>query len=227
MASAAVGSVMGNSETALPSARKKRRSSTLALLTPRCHLIGGALPGSLEGVARLGVAALEPAAEPGEPWIIWVDTDYDEEAVKDAIPGAVAINGKMSPDVKEDLLMGVTEGRIRVLITKPSIAGFGLNWQHCARVAFCGISFSYEKFYQAVRRCYRFRQTRQVDVHIVGADTEAAIESIVARKAGDHEAMKLEMVDAMRRASISAEQLRTYAPTKEARLPAWLINASA
>lgn len=161
-------------------------------------------------------------ADPDEPWIIWVDTDYDAEAVNAALPGICEVSGKMKIDQKEERLAAFSRGEVKRLLTKSSIAGYGLNWQHCARMAFCGINFSYESFYQAVRRCWRFRQERPVHVHIVCADTEAAIWDVVSRKAGDHEQMKAEMVAAMRRASMKAVALSTYHPNQEARLPAWL-----
>lgn len=165
------------------------------------------------------------AAEPNEPWIVWVDTDYDADAVKAAMPGIVEVSGKMKIDQKEERLAAFSRGEIKHLLTKSSIAGYGLNWQHCARMAFCGISFSYESYYQAVRRCWRFRQTRPVHAHIVCADTEAAIWDVVSRKAGDHDKMKSEMIAAMKRPAMKADALATYSPNQEARLPAWLINA--
>jgi superfamily II DNA or RNA helicase len=164
-------------------------------------------------------------AEPNEPWIIWVDTDYDADAVKALLPGICEVSGKMKIDQKEERLAAFSRGDVKRLLTKSSIAGYGLNWQHCARMAFCGLSFSYESFYQAVRRCWRFRQSRPVHVHIVCADTESAILDVVSRKAGDHEHMKSEMAAAMRRAAMKATALSTYHPNQEARLPAWMFNA--
>jgi hypothetical protein len=161
-------------------------------------------------------------AEPNEFWIVWCDTDYDAGALRAVIPGAVEVSGSMLIDVKEDRLAAFARGEIRILITKPSIAGFGLNFQHCARMAFMGLSFSYESFYQSVRRCWRFRQTRDVDAHVVCADTESAIWDIVSRKAGDHSAMKSEMAASMARASKLEKAIRTYEPTQEAMLPAWM-----
>lgn len=176
----------------------------------------------LTSQARAARLAELVASEPSEPWIIWVETDYDADAVREAIPEAVEVRGSMAIERKEERLAGFASGEIRILLSKPSICGFGLNWQHCARMAFMGLSFSYESFYQAVRRCWRFRQQRAVDVHVVCADTEDAIWKIVSRKAGDHDAMKREMTAAMARAARSSEVLRTYQPEQEARLPAWL-----
>jgi len=172
--------------------------------------------------ARAEMVASIVAAEPNEPWTVWVETDYDADAIMAAIPEAVEVRGSMTPEQKEDRLSAFTNGDVRVLVTKASIAGFGLNWQHCARTVFAGMSFSYEAFYQAVRRHWRFRQTRPVDCHVVFADTEAAIWDVVSRKAGDHEAMKAEMMRSMSRAHQSAERLRHYQPQARASLPAWV-----
>ncbi len=87
---------------------------------------------------------------------------------------------------------------------------------------FAGLSFSYEAYYQAIRRCWRFRQAREVHVHVVCADTEAAIWDVVSRKAGDHDMMKAEMALAMRRAAKVHRVLSPYEPAEEVRLPAWL-----
>lgn len=167
------------------------------------------------------VAAIA-AAEPGEPRVVWVDTDYDADAIMAAIPGAVEVRGSMRVEVKEERLEAFTKGEIATLVTKPSIAGFGLNWQHCARHTFSGLSFSYEAFYQALRRSWRFRQTRPVVADVVMSDAEDAIWRVINRKASDHDAMKTEMAAAMRRAARSSAVLQTYQPQQEARLPAWL-----
>lgn len=174
--------------------------------------------------ARARMVADIVAAEPDEPWTVWVETDYDADAIMAAIPGAVEVRGSMSAEQKEERLTAFTTGEIRVLVTKASIAGFGLNWQHCARTVFAGMSFSYEAFYQAVRRHWRFRQSRHVDCHVVFADTEAAIWDVVSRKAGDHDAMKREMTQAMARAHRAETRLHSYQPQKPATLPAWMVS---
>jgi len=172
--------------------------------------------------ARADVIAALVAAEPDEAWVVWCDTDYEADALASRIPGAVEVRGSMSPDMKEANLTAFSTGKARVIITKPSIAGFGLNWQHAARVAFVGLSFSYESFYQAVRRCWRFGQARPVAVHVACADTEESIWQIVSRKAGDHDAMKAEMTAAMARASRSVPEQSPYQPAKPLALPTWL-----
>ena len=176
----------------------------------------------LTSLARAERVAQTVTAEPNEPWVIWVETDYDADAVMDCLPDAIEVRGSMKVDRKEELLQAFADGEARELVTKPSIAGYGLNWQHCARMAFMGLSFSYESFYQAVRRCWRFGQARQVDAHVVCADTEEAIWQVINRKSGDHEAMKEQMAEAMARAAQSSDVLKTYHPNKKARLPAWM-----
>lgn len=167
------------------------------------------------------VAALL-AKEPNEAWIVWVDTDYEADAVMARLPQAIEVRGSMKVEEKERRLVAFSEGRERVIVTKASIAGFGLNWQHCARQCFAGISFSYENFYQAIRRSWRFGQKRPVNIHVVCADTERAIWAVVERKAGDHEAMKREMVMAMKRSVANERSNKIYQPTREASLPSWL-----
>lgn len=161
-----------------------------------------------------------------EAWVVWCDTDYEADALTSRIPDAIEVRGSDSVESKERGLIDFSEGRARVIVTKPSIAGFGLNWQHCHNVAFVGVSYSYESFYQAVRRCWRFGQQHPVNVHVVMAQTEAAIWATVTRKAGDHDGMKTQMRGAMARASgRTATVRRLYSPTIQARLPQWLKQA--
>jgi hypothetical protein len=185
---------------------------------------------SIHGEKRLtkDARAVEVArivmAEPDEAWTVWVETDYDADAIMAALPDAIEVRGSMSADEKEQRLSAFSSGQVKRLVTKASIAGFGLNWQHCARTVFAGMSFSYEAFYQAVRRHWRFRQARPVECHVVLADTEAAIWDVISRKAGDHDAMKREMTAAMARAHRHEVRLHTYNPSQKATLPAWMTR---
>jgi hypothetical protein len=170
---------------------------------------------------RADAIASVVSAETGEPWIIWVHTDAEADAMRARLRDAIEVRGSMKADVKEDRLVAFSEGRERILITKPSIAGFGLNWQHCARMAFVGMSFSYESYYQAVRRCWRFGQSRPVHVHVAMADTEKAIFDTVARKSKDHSTMKTAMTAAMRRA-MRSDSRKPYDASAGMTLPEWL-----
>lgn len=159
--------------------------------------------------------------------VIWCDTDYEADAIRAAIPGAVEVRGSHDADRKEATLAGFADGTHRVLITKPSVAGFGMNWQHCATMIFAGRSFSYEAWYQAVRRCWRFGQMRPVDCHLIVAEGEDQIGRVIDRKSADHTTMKRAMAAAMKRANGTASATRvTYNPTHETELPAWLRSAA-
>ncbi|MFG1238025.1 helicase-related protein [Xanthobacter autotrophicus DSM 597] len=176
----------------------------------------------LTSAKRADLVGALAAEHPGDPIVIWVDTDYDADAVRAAVPEAQEVRGSMPIERKEEVLDAFSRGELRVLLTKPSIAGFGLNWQHCNTTIFAGVSFSYEAFYQAVRRFWRFGQRRPVTAHVVCADTEAEIAAVVSRKSGDHDRMKREMSAAMLRAAQVHEILDPYQPHMEARLPAWM-----
>lgn len=142
-------------------------------------------------------------------WIVWCNLNSESEALAKAIPGAVEVKGSMSNEEKERALerfTSIEKDHVRVLISKPSICGFGMNWQHCHQVAFVGLSDSYEQFYQAVRRCWRFGQTKPVDVHLISADVEGAVLENIKRKEADAARMAEEMVKHM--SDINREALR-------------------
>lgn len=157
----------------------------------------------------------------GDQWLVWCDTDYEAESLMAKIPDAVEVRGSHSPEKKESTLLGFSDGLVRVLVTKPRIAGFGMNWQQCHKMAFAGLSFSYEAFYQAVRRCWRFGQKSPVDVHVVQSETEEAIWRTIKRKMGDHDAMKNEMRIAIRDAQMQKKR-EPYNPQNKMRIPSWL-----
>lgn len=159
--------------------------------------------------------------ERDEQWIVWVGTDYEADAVCAAIPEAVEVRGSMDVDTKTGRLLAFADGNIRVLVTKPRIAGYGLNYQNCRRQVFAGLSYSWEEMYQPIRRSYRFGQTHQVDIHVVMGSTETHLWDAISRKQDGHDGMKQEMVAASRRAAMRMESMRTYNPTHTAPIPAW------
>ncbi len=162
-------------------------------------------------------------SEPAEQWIIWTETNYEAEAVVAALPECVEIRGNDKAEKKEQAALAFADGKIRRLVSKPEIFGWGINWQQCARAAFVGPGFSYEGYYQTVRRNWRFGQRRAVDVHVFMAPTEVDVWNVVRRKAADHDRMKVEMFAAMRRAQAKADtSAHAYCPTHRAALPAWL-----
>jgi len=131
------------------------------------------------------------------PWIVWCGLNAESAACAAAIDGAIEVTGSQSPEEKERRILAFIDGSARVLVTKPEIAGFGMNFQHCADMAFVGLSDSYETYFQAIRRCWRFGQTRPVRAVVVVADVEAEIPANVRRKEREHEKLSAAMVGAM------------------------------
>lgn len=170
----------------------------------------GADLGGVGGRAKVRKATLRPrcehaaalvAAEPDEPWLLWCGTNDEASLLAKMIPGAVNIHGSLSPEEKADALLGFADGAVRHLITKPRIASFGMNWQRCARMAFVGLSDSFEQYYQGIRRCWRYGQTRSVQAHIVLTEIEAPIASNIARKEAEAAAIHEALVAEMRRST--------------------------
>lgn len=164
------------------------------------------------------------------PWVVWCDLNAEGDALRAAIPGAVEIRGSDDIEVKEQRLADFASGKIRVLITKPSIAGFGLNWQHCAHMAFVGVTDSFEAYYQAVRRCWRFGQTKEVHVHIFASETEGAVVANLRRKERDAlamaESLSAETKDAVIAEVIGAtRKTNAYGAATRVQAPSWLIAA--
>lgn len=128
-----------------------------------------------------------------ETWVVWCNTNYEADELVKLIPDAVEVRGSESVEAKERKLTAFTRGEYRVIITKPGIAGYGLNWQHCHHTVFVGLSYSFEDFYQAVRRLYRFGQRHAVEVVIVAADTETPLVASLESKIHAH----MQMSEAM------------------------------
>lgn len=137
-------------------------------------------------------------ADQSEPWLIWCHLNDEAEMLQQLIPGSVNVQGSDKPEDKAARMMDFSHGNLRVLISKPKICGFGMNWQHCARMAFVGLDDSFEKFYQAVRRCYRFGQKRNVLVHLFTAENEGQILQNLKRKELQHHEMSEKMIAHMK-----------------------------
>jgi superfamily II DNA or RNA helicase len=148
--------------------------------------------------ARCDRAAKLVANEPG-PWLLWCALNAEADALADAIPGAVNVHGSLDPDEKARLLLAFADGEYDVMISKPSIASQGLNYQHCSRMAFVGLSDSYEQYYQAIRRCYRYGQKSIVRAHVIVSDLESQIAVNVARKERQASQITSALVAEMRR----------------------------
>lgn len=128
-----------------------------------------------------------------ECWIVWCNTNDESGQLAKALPDAVEVRGSDNPQKKIDAVDGFLDGSIRVLISKAGIFGYGMNFQHCHNVAFVGLSYSFENFYQSLRRTYRFGQDKEVNAYIVQASTEGAITKTINRKIEQHKQMQEQM----------------------------------
>lgn len=138
--------------------------------------------------------AAEIANATGEQVLVWCDLNSESKALTEAINGAVEVEGSMSLEEKEKGITGFLKGENRVLVSKPSIAGFGINAQNAHIEIFVGLSDSFEAYYQAVRRCWRFGQNKPVDVYIIISDAEGAVKENIQRKQRDAERMTDELI---------------------------------
>lgn len=193
-----------------------------AVAAQSLHERRAARKGSLEQRANATSDLVEKG--PYESWILWCDLNDEADALTDRIPDAVEVRGSESAEAKEEKLEAFSAGKIRVLVTKPTIAGFGLNWQHCHHMAFCGLSDSYEQQYQAIRRCWRFGQTKPVEVYFVSSESEGAVVDNVRRKERQAAEMFDQIVAHMSRFSIGRQHRdhADYTPSIPMILPAWL-----
>jgi len=143
-------------------------------------------------------AAVNLIHERGVSWIAWCGLNTESDALASRLPNAVNVQGSDDYDDKVTAIQDFVAGRTRVLVTKAKIAGFGLNLQHCSQMAFVGLSDSYETYYQCIRRCYRFGQTKPVHVHIIVSDAERGIVENVRRKEQAASEMSLGLIEHMR-----------------------------
>ena len=163
-----------------------------------------------------------------EPWCIWCNLNSEQDALAKAFgPLAFSVSGSMSDDQKEAAIQDWIDGKRPIMISKPSIMGFGMNFQHCRQTGFVGLNDSFEQFYQAVRRFWRFGQTKPVTAHIIASELEGATVSNIRRKEADAERMAASMV--MHMADLSSEAVRgsvrdtpDYNPTIPVQLPSFL-----
>lgn len=181
--------------------------------------------------ARCRTAADLVADKPDEQWLIWCDLNDESRTLAGMIENAAEVRGSDNPDYKARMLNAFTTGEVKYLVSKPSIAGFGLNWQNCHNMIFVGLSDSYEMMYQAIRRCWRFGQKNNVFVHIVTSDAEGAVKQNIDRKEQQAERMTAEMV---RHTKDILEQeirgtvkiLNSYDPQIEMIVPDWIRSVT-
>jgi len=162
------------------------------------------------------------------PFLVWCNLNEESSQLAAAIPDAIEVRGSDKDDHKEAAIIGFLDGRHRVMISKPKIAGLGLNLQHCADMAFVGLSDSYEQLYQSIRRCWRFGQTQPVNVHVITAETEGAVVANIKRKEREAEETYSNMIAHMKdlnAAALHGGSIRNkteYRPQVPMQIPAWM-----
>jgi hypothetical protein len=183
---------------------------------------------SIDG--RVAKAAEIVNAAPHRPWLVWCNLNAESDALTAAIRDAEQIKGSDPIAVKTDRLFGFTKAWPRVLVTKPTVAGFGMNWQHCADMVFVGLNDSFEQLYQAIRRCWRFGQTRPVNVHMIASETEGAVVANLKAKEAAAEAMAENLAVHMRdlcKREVRGGRVATVQAraTQKMEIPTWLKAA--
>lgn len=167
----------------------------------------------------------EIVAGSDEQFIVWCYQNDEADVLKKIIPDAVEIRGSDKPEAKEKAAVDFVNGKIRVLISKSSIFGFGLNFQQCRNMVFCGMDYSFEGYYQAVRRVWRFGQDRPVNVwRVIGKD-EIVILETVERKARQKREMSASMGEAVKEfqtSEIHGRKFKLNLDKKEANFPSWI-----
>lgn len=171
-------------------------------------------------------AAAELVNSSDDQWLVWCDLNSESSTLHSYIDGSVEVSGSDKAKDKSDRMLGFTVGLSKCLVTKPSIAGFGMNWQQCNKMIFVGLSDSYEQYYQAVRRCWRFGQKNPVDVYIVISSREGCVKENIERKQADCEKMRQAMVEQSK--EITKKELQStcrittpYLPEIRMDYPAW------
>ena len=167
-------------------------------------------------------------AEPDQPWLVWCNLNDEADAIEAALSDALQVAGRDKAELKKERLLGFCRGRPPILVSKPSIAGYGMNWQHCARMVFVGLTDSFEQIYQAVRRCWRFGQMRPVDAHFVVSELEGNVLQNIRRKEAAYNAMQDAMAAHMRdlihdQVFGTARKFTPYEPTVPMELPQWMM----
>ena len=130
--------------------------------------------------------AVEIVKENNEQSLVWCDFNVESEQLSQSIEGSIEVKGSDKSEHKENSAIDFANGKIKTLISKPSMFGFGLNFQNCSTMIFCGLSFSYEQYYQAIRRCWRFGQTKEVNVYIIISDKEQSVLENIEKKREQH-----------------------------------------
>lgn len=162
-----------------------------------------------------------------QAWAIWCNLNAESEMLSKIIKDSKEVAGQHSNEIKTERMINFAEGKLKRIVTKPKIAGLGMNWQICNKAAFVGLSDSWEQFYQAVRRIWRFGQDKEVDIHIFIEEREGAVLKNIQRKDKQAMAMIQAMVKYMKEITkkeldCSKREMIEYKPTVKMELPKWM-----
>lgn len=161
-----------------------------------------------------------------EQWLVWCDLNDESHKLHELINESVEVQGSDKDEHKSNSMLNFSNGDIKCLVTKPKIAGFGMNWQNCHNMIFTGLSDSYEQYYQAIRRCWRFGQDKEVNVYIIISKKEGCVKENIERKQNDFLKMQREMTSLTK--EITKKELKStcristpYEPEITMELPKW------
>lgn len=171
--------------------------------------------------------ACEIANSTNEQQLVWCDYNAESELLKKNINGAVEVKGSDSDEHKIKAMLGFANGDVRVLVSKPSICGYGMNWQNCNNELFVGLSDSFEKYYQALRRCYRFGQKKTVNARIIVSEAEGAVKENIERKQRQAAQFMNTLAERTKNTLLAdinntANISKSYIPTERMTLPNWI-----
>jgi hypothetical protein len=176
--------------------------------------------------SRVAAAVDIVSREPDEPWLIWCNLNSEADLIEDALPRALQVAGRHPTELKVSRLLGFKHGQPPIMISKPSLAGHGMNWQHCARMVFVGLTDSFEQIYQAIRRCWRFGQHRAVNGYFIASELEGNVVANIRRKEiafnKMQDAMAAHMRDLMQEQVLGRSKSEPYNPTMRMELPTWM-----
>ena len=171
-------------------------------------------------------AAAELVNNSDEQWLVWCDLNDEADMLNKLINDSKNVQGSDKPEYKVDTMNDFSDNKLKCLVTKPKIAGYGMNWQNCHNMIFVGLSDSFEAYYQAIRRCWRFGQEHTVNCYIIISAKEGAVKANIERKQADNERFKEELIELTK--DITTRELKStcristpYEPAMEMRLPNW------
>jgi hypothetical protein len=216
-------------EHVIPATQEDARKTGLLFAQPAETLNEqrAARRGSLDSRVREAVVACSTDMRGDGRAIVWCDLNVESEALAKLINGAEEVTGSQDDDIKEAAIERFVSGQSRVLVSKPTICGYGLNLQFVSTVVFCGVTHSFEQFYQAIRRCWRFGQLNPVDVHIISSELEGNVVANLKEKQRKAEELSSETrhyVAAFIRDSVLASGRQTipYEAHERIEWPEWL-----